>query len=115
MIDNYIIGCESKWEIQSGLVMNLPHGMDGQGPEHSSGRLERFLQLSDDATDVNQNINFEDQMKNCNIQVVTSSTASNYFHSLRRQIRRNYRKPLINFNSKKLLKLKAVNHFTNIG
>ena len=88
MIDNYVTSCESKWGIQSGLVMNLPHGMDGQGPEHSSGRLERFLQLSDDSTDIDQNIRYDEQMKNGNIQILTCTTSSNYFHALRRQLRR---------------------------
>ena len=68
--------------------MNLPHGMDGQGPEHSSGRLERFLQLSDDSTDIDQNIRYDEQMKNGNIQILTCTTSSNYFHALRRQLRR---------------------------
>ena len=109
MIDNYIVSGESKWKYQSGLVLNLPHGMDGQGPEHSSARMERFLQMSDDNTDVNQDIKYEDQIKNCNIQIVCCSTTANYFHAMRRQMVRNYRKPLIMFNSKKLLKFKGVN------
>lgn len=108
MIDNYIVSAETKWKYQSGLVLNLPHGMDGQGPEHSSARMERFLHMSDDNCDVNQDVKYEDQMKNCNIQVVCCSTTSNYFHAMRRQMVRNYRKPLIMLNSKKLLKFKAV-------
>lgn len=89
--------------------MNLPHGMDGQGPEHSSARVERYLLLSDDNTDLEQTIQYEDQMELGNIQIVIPSNSANYFHVLRRQIRRSYRKPLILFNSKKLLKLKAAN------
>lgn len=91
------------------MVLNLPHGMDGQGPEHSSARMERFLHMSDDNCDVNQDVKFEEQMRNCNIQVVCCSTTSNYFHAMRRQMIRDYRKPLIMLNSKKLLKFKAVN------
>ncbi len=83
--------------------------MDGQGPEHSSARMERFLHMSDDNCDVNQDIKYQDQIKNCNIQIVCCSTTSNYFHAMRRQMVRDYRKPLIMFNSKKLLKFKPVN------
>jgi len=90
-------------------VLNLPHGMDGQGPEHSSGRMERFLFLSDDNCDVDQTLKYHEQLKKCNIQIVSCSTTSNYFHVLRRQLRRDYRKPLINFNSKRLLKFKGAN------
>ena len=115
MIDNYIVSGESKWGIQSGLVFNLPHGMDGQGPEHSSARLERFLHLSDDNCDVDQTKDLEQQLRSCNIQIVTCSTTSNYYHVLRRQLRRDYRKPLINFNSKKLLKFKGVINFVILG
>lgn len=108
IIDNYLVSGESKWGIQSGLVLSLPHGMDGQGPEHSSARLERFLQMSDDNCDVDRSLGYEQQLEKCNLQILTCSTTSNYFHALRRQLRRNYRKPLINFNSKKLLKFKGV-------
>lgn len=108
MIDNYIVNGESKWNYQSGLVLNLPHGMDGQGPEHSSARMERFLMMSDDNCDVSQDIKYDEQIRGCNIQVVCCSTTSNYFHAMRRQMVRDYRKPLIMFNSKKLLKFKGV-------
>ena len=108
IIDNFVTSGETKWEQQSGLVLNMPHGMDGQGPEHSSGRIERFLQLCDDNCDSTQNMKYEDQLKSVNIGVASCSTSSNYFHLLRRQMHRNYRKPLILFNSKKLLKFKPV-------
>ena len=84
--------------------------MDGQGPEHSSARLERYLQMSDENCDVDQNITYDEQMKKCNIQIVVPSTSANYFHAMRRQMVRDYRKPLIMFNSKKLLKFKGVNY-----
>lgn len=115
IVDNYFVSAESKWGIQSGLVLNLPHGMDGQGPEHSSARLERFLQMSDDNCDVDLSLTYEQQLAKCNVQIVTCSNTSNYFHVLRRQLRRDYRKPLVNFNSKKLLKFKGVFFLLNSG
>jgi multifunctional 2-oxoglutarate metabolism enzyme len=88
VIDQFLTAAEDKWAQRSGLVLLLPHGYDGQGPEHSSGRMERFLTLS-----------AED-----NIQVVNATTAAQYFHLLRRQVAREVRKPLVVFTPKYLLR-----------
>ncbi|TIB73487.1 hypothetical protein E3Q18_03186 [Wallemia mellicola] len=105
MIDQFISSGERKWLQRTGLVLSLPHGYDGQGPEHSSGRIERFLQLCDDNPLVfpseEQQIR---QHQDCNMQVVYPTTPANYFHVLRRQVHRGFRKPLILFFAKSLLR-----------
>lgn len=88
MIDQFIASAGTKWGQYSGLVMLLPHGYEGQGPEHSSARLERFLQLS----------------SNFNMQVVNCTTPANFYHALRRQLKRNFRVPLVVMTPKSLLR-----------
>ncbi len=103
MIDQFIAAGEQKWNRMNGLVMLLPHGYEGQGPEHSSARMERFLQLSAEL----------------NMVVTNITTAANLFHALRRQLAQPFRKPLINFSPKANLRLPAsysnMNEFTDGG
>ena len=107
MIDTMISCGENKWNVKNGLVMLLPHGYDGQGPEHSNCRIERFLALSDEPDNlINPKLSIIEREKKTNWAVVNCSTSANYFHVLRRQLRRNFRKPLVVAAPKKLLRFK---------
>ncbi len=88
MIDQFITGSEQKWNRMNGLVMLLPHGYEGQGPEHSSGRMERYLQMC----------------AQLNLVITNITTGANFFHALRRQLKWQFRKPLINFSPKAYLR-----------
>jgi 2-oxoglutarate dehydrogenase E1 component len=103
IVDQFISSAEAKWRRMNGMVMLLPHGYEGQGPEHSSARMERFLQMCADY----------------NWQIINATTPANQFHALRRQIKRDFRKPLICFTPKKLLRypscVSSISDFTEGG
>src|SRR5262249_16852043 len=90
IIDQFLANAEAKWQRMSGLVLLLPHGYEGQGPEHSSARLERYLQLCAEG----------------NFQVANCTTPAQFFHLLRRQMKRDFRKPLVVMTPKSLLRHK---------
>ncbi len=102
ILDNFLSSGEHKWSKQSGLTLLLPHGYEGQGAEHSSARMERFLQsANDDPNDMpegNEQSTF--RLQRANWQIVNITTPANYYHALRRQIKRSFRKPLIVFSPK---------------
>jgi 2-oxoglutarate dehydrogenase E1 component len=107
IVDQFLSSGEAKWLRQSGLVLLLPHGFEGQGPEHSSARLERFLQQTDDDPDTipeNEGTDESRQIQSTNWQVVNCSMPGNYFHVLRRQQYRQFRKPLVIMTPKSLLR-----------
>ncbi|PHZ07394.1 2-oxoglutarate dehydrogenase, E1 component [Rhizopus microsporus ATCC 52813] len=111
IIDTFLSSGEEKWLRQSGLVMLLPHGQDGAGPEHSSSRVERFLQMSNDPFDVNKA-----HRQAANWHIVNCTTPAQYFHVLRRQMLRQYRKPLVVISPKSLLKSPvAVSNLDEMG
>jgi len=116
IIDQFISSGEDKWLRQSGLTMLLPHGYEGQGPEHSSARLERFLQQSNDHPEVIPPADKSHATQQVNWQIVQPTTPANYFHALRRQLHREFRKPMVVFNPKSLLRLKeASSSFADMG
>lgn len=93
IIDQFIASGEVKWLQRSGLVLSLPHGYDGQGPEHSSGRMERYLQLcNEDPRIFPTPDKLDRQHQDCNMQIAYMTTPSNLFHILRRQMNRQFRK-----------------------
>lgn len=106
ILDNYMSSAEYKWNRQSSLVLLLPHGYEGQGAEHSSARMERFLQsCNDDPTFFPRDPKLEQaRIQRANWQIVNMTSAANYFHVLRRQVKRSIRKPLIVFSPKSLLR-----------
>jgi len=106
IIDQFVCAAESKWNLPSSLVMLLPHGLEGAGPEHSSARLERYLQLCDD--DEREIVARDAQIRSANWQVVNVTTPANFFHVLRRQVVRPFRKPLVVMAPKQLLRHKRI-------
>jgi 2-oxoglutarate dehydrogenase E1 component len=111
IIDQFISSGQDKWVRQSGLVMLLPHGMEGMGPEHSSARPERFLQMTKEDPDVYPDYDAHDfelkQNYNINWFICNITTPANFFHALRRQVYMDFRKPLVVMTPKSLLRLES--------
>ena len=110
IIDQFLMNSEKKWRRFSNLVMLLPHGYDGMGPEHSNARIERFIANVDDnfiKAKVDQDYR-DNILEYCNIQVCNITTPANYFHALRNQLKKSYRKPLVVMSPKKILRHKDV-------
>lgn len=108
VIDQFISSGEKKWLNRTNLTLLLPHGYDGAGPEHSNAHIERFLSLCDEDPYTPQLSDEQNpktrQIQDCNMQLVYPSTPASYFHALRRQVHRDFRKPLVLFTSKSLLR-----------
>ena len=116
IIDQFISSGEDKWQRQTGLVLLLPHGYEGAGPEHSSARIERFLQQTNDNPTTIPSEDQSRQIQQANWQCVNCTTPANYFHVLRRQLLRDFRKPLILFTPKMLLRFeKAKSSLEEMG
>jgi len=105
MIDNYLSACYGKWKQECGLVLQLPHGYEGQGSEHSSARIERFLQLSNDASESEKSSNdIRDSFESINMHICSLSSPSNLYHLLRRQVQLSPKRPLILLTPKSMLR-----------
>lgn len=118
MLDQFIAAGEDKWLRQSGLVMLLPHGYDGAGAEHSSCRVERYLQMVEEDPHHIPPMGHDErtQIQKANWQIINCSTPANYFHCLRRQIHRDFRKPMVVVAPKNLLRNKrAVSSVEDMG
>jgi 2-oxoglutarate dehydrogenase E1 component len=103
IFDNFLSSGESKWNLQYAPVISMPHGYDGNGPEHSSGRIERFLQMvNEDENTILRDVT--ERMYKCNMEVTFPTTPAQYFHLIRRHVHRNFRKPWVNFFSKAFLR-----------
>jgi len=109
IIDQFFCSGEAKWNVKNGLVMLLPHGYDGNGPEHSSCRTERYLLLCDQDETVPKNLDSEhtERLPEVNMKVYHPSTAASYFHILRTHMRMPFRKPCVVVAPKKLLRFKG--------
>lgn len=118
IFDQFLSAAESKWGQQCNIICSLPHGYDGAGPEHSSGRLERFLQSVSEDDQIAATLTAEQRHFRNNMEVAVPTTPKQYFHLLRRHVRRNFRKPLFIFFSKAYLRapnVSRIEEFTSGG